>query len=49
MYTVIDWSNAYKIFMEDWSKLVKAYSLFDRNVTVKGGSSAVNVATSSLE
>ena len=49
MYAAIDWANAYKSFMEDWSKLVKAYSRFAWNATVKGGQNAVEAAKMSLE
>ena len=49
VYAAIDWANAYKIFMEDWSKLVKAYSRFAWNATVKGGQAAVNQFSASLE
>jgi hypothetical protein len=49
VYAAIDWANAYKTFMEDWSKLVKAYSRFAWNATVKGGQNAVDAAKTALQ
>ncbi|WP_319580514.1 hypothetical protein [uncultured Methanospirillum sp.] len=36
VYTAIDWSKGYKEFLEDWMRLVKAYSRFAWNATIKG-------------
>lgn len=49
VYCAIDWSRGYKEFLEDWFKLVKAYSRFAWNATVKGGASAVAAAKTGLE
>lgn len=49
VYGAIDWSRGYKEFLEDWMKLVKAYSRFAWNATVKGGQNAVDAAKLSLE
>ena len=49
VYTAIDWAKGYKEFLEDWMRLVKAYSRFAWNATVKGGQNAVVAATKSLE
>jgi len=49
VYCAIDWAKGYKEFLEDWLKLVKAYSRFAWNATVRGGASAVAAAATSLE
>lgn len=35
-YAAIDWSMAYKVFLEDWARLVKSLSRFAWRMTVKG-------------
>mgnify|MGYP000433201611 CR=1 FL=1 len=35
VYAAIDWSKAYKEFLEDWATIVKAYSRFAWNLTTK--------------
>ena len=35
-YAAIDWSLAYKVFLEDWARLVKSLSRFAWRMTVKG-------------
>lgn len=35
-YAAIDWAMAYKIFLEDWARLVKALSKFAWRLTAKG-------------
>jgi len=49
VYCALDWSKGYKEFLEDWLKLVKSYSRFAWNATIKGGQNAVNAAKLSLE
>lgn len=39
-YAAIDWSRAYKIFLEDWATVVKALSRFAFRMTSKGSARA---------
>ena len=39
-YAAIDWSHAYKVFLEDWAKLVKALSRFAWRLTSPGSKQA---------
>jgi len=48
VYTAIDWSKGYKEFLEGWMRLVKGYSRFAWNATVKGGQNALNPAKTSV-
>lgn len=36
VYAAIDWARAYKGFLEDWATIVRAYSRFAFQLTVKG-------------
>ncbi len=39
-YAAVDWAHAYKEFLEDWAKLVKALSRFAWRMTAKGSTRA---------
>lgn len=39
-YAAIDWSMAYKVFLEDWARLVKSLSRFAWRMTAKGSTRA---------
>lgn len=39
-YAAIDWSMAYKVFLEDWARLVKSLSRFAWRMTVRGANRA---------
>lgn len=49
IYSGIDWAQAYKKFLENWSKLVEAYARFAFALTTKGGAKAVAAAKARLE
>jgi len=49
MYSAIDWSAAYKKFLENWSKLTEAYARFAFGLTTKGGMQKVNAAKAKIE
>lgn len=44
VYAAIDWARAYKSFLEDWATIVRAYSRFAFQLTVKGGKSGIAAA-----
>jgi hypothetical protein len=48
VYAALDWARAYKNFLEDWATIVRAYSRFAWNLTVKGGAADVANATNRL-
>lgn len=48
VYAAIDWARAYKDFLEDWATIVRAYSRFAWQLTVKGGKAGVQAAKSKL-
>lgn len=48
VYAAIDWARAYKEFLEDWATIVRAYSRFAWQLTVKGGKAGVQAAKSKL-
>lgn len=48
IYSAIDWSKAYKTFLENWSTIVAAYARFAFKVTTTGGKPAVQAATKRL-
>lgn len=47
-YAGIDWAKAYKDFLEDWATIVRAYSRFAWNMTVKGGKAGIQAAKTKL-
>lgn len=47
-YSAIDWSKAYKTFLENWSTIVAAYARFAFKITTQGGKSGVAAAKSKL-
>lgn len=49
IYASIDWSKAYKTFLENWSTIVAAYARFAFKVTTTGGKTGVAAAKSRLE
>ncbi len=49
VYSAIDWAQAYKKFLENWSKLVDAYARFAFSLTTKGGARAVSAAKAKIE
>lgn len=48
LYSAIDWTKAYKIFLENWSTIVAAYARFAYKVTTTGGKPGVQAATKRL-
>ncbi len=44
VYAAIDWARAYKSFLEDWATIVRAYSRFAFQLTVRGGKSGIAAA-----
>lgn len=44
VYAAIDWARAYKSFLEDWATIVRAYSRFAFQLTVKGGKAGIAAA-----
>lgn len=48
VYAAIDWARAYKEFLEDWSTIVRAYSRFAWQLTVKGGKAGVQAARTKM-
>lgn len=40
VYAAIDWAKAYKIFLEDWAKLMRSLSRYAWKVTAQGSASA---------
>lgn len=44
-YAAVDWARAYKDFLEDWAKLVKALSKFAWRTTAKGAAQAQAMQT----
>ena len=48
VYAALDWANAHKNFLENWSTIVKAYAMFAFKLTVAGGKNAVAKAKSRL-
>jgi hypothetical protein len=49
LYSAIDWAQAYKRFLENWSKLVDAYARFAFSLTTKGGARAVAAGKAKIE
>ena len=49
LYSAIDWSQAYKRFLENWGKLTEAYARFAWGVTTKGGQAKVSAAKARME
>ena len=49
LYAAIDWAQAYKRFLENWSKLVDAYARFAFSLTTKGGARAVAAGKAKIE
>jgi len=49
VYSAIDWAQAYKRFLENWSKLVDAYARFAFSLTTKGGARAVAAGKAKIE
>lgn len=48
IYAEIDWSKAYKDFLEDWASIVRAYRKFAFQLTTPGGSRTVAAAKTKL-
>jgi len=48
IYAAIDWSQAYKDFLEDWASIVRAYRRFAFQLTTPGGSKSIAAAKSKL-
>lgn len=48
VYSAIDWARAYKEFLEDWATIVRAYSRFAWQLTVKGGRGGVQAAKTKM-
>lgn len=48
IYAAIDWSRAYKEFLEDWASIVRAYRRFAFQLTTPGGKSAIAAAKTKL-
>jgi len=44
VYASIDWAQAYKQFLENWSKLVAAYARIAHHLTTRGGATKVAAA-----
>jgi hypothetical protein len=44
VYAAIDWARAYKSFLEDWATIVRAYSRFAFQLTVRGGKAGIAAA-----
>lgn len=49
LYAALDWSRAYKEFLEDWATLVKALSRFAWKFVSKAGAKGVDAAKAKLE
>ncbi len=49
LYSAIDWSQAYKRFLENWGKLTEAYARFAWGITTKGGQAKVSAAKARME
>ena len=49
LYSAIDWSQAYKRFLENWGKLTEAYTRFAWGITTKGGQAKVSAAKARME
>jgi len=48
LYAAMDWSKAYKEFLENWATIVKAHSRFAWDLTTKGGATGVANAKSKI-
>lgn len=48
IYAAIDWSRAYKEFLEDWASIVRAYRRFAFQLSTPGGKSALAAAKAKL-
>lgn len=48
VYAAIDWSKAYKTFLENWSTIVAAYARFAWKVTTAGGTRGIAAARARL-
>lgn len=48
IYDAIDWSMAYKEFLEDWASIVRAYRRFAFELTTKGGRRGIAAAKTKL-
>lgn len=47
-FAALDWAKAYKLFLEDWSTIVRAYARFAWQVNVKGGKDKLAAAKTKL-
>lgn len=48
IYAAIDWSKAYKEFLEDWASIVRAYRRFAFQLTTPGGKQGIAAAKTKL-
>lgn len=48
IYSALDWTKAYKVFLENWSTIVAAYARFAFKVTTTGGKPGVDQAVKRL-
>lgn len=48
IYAAIDWSRAYKEFLEDWASIVRAYRRFAFQLSTPGGKSSIAAAKAKL-
>lgn len=48
LYSALDWTKAYKVFLENWSTIVAAYARFAFKVTTTGGKPGVDQAVKRL-
>lgn len=48
IYAAIDWSRAYKEFLEDWASIVRAYRRFAFTLSTPGGKSGIAAAKAKL-
>ena len=49
IYASLDWSQAYKSFLEDWSAIVRAYRRFAFELSTTGGKQGVAAAKSKIQ
>lgn len=49
IYASLDWSQAYKSFLEDWSAIVRAYRRFAFELSTPGGKQGVAAAKSKIQ
>ena len=48
VYAALDWSKAYKSFLEDWATLTRAYSRFAYRLSTPGGAAGISAAKAKL-